>query len=118
MPKINKTEKNVKIDINEYLEETTPLDYYITENITNLVKDKNFMKMLEKNIILLGKTNKLGNNSINILLDNGKYELIKEMCADIYLMSVGKYKVADQTSYNYLIQTKYKEKTKFTNLSA
>ena len=46
----------------------------------------------------------------------GNYELIKNICADIYLMSVGKYKVADQTSYNYLIQTKYKDKTIFTNL--
>ena len=31
-------------------------------------------------------------------------------------MSVGKYKVADQTSFNYLIQTKYKNKTIFSNL--
>ena len=46
----------------------------------------------------------------------GNYELIKNICADIYLMSVGKYKVADQTSYNYLIQTKYKDKTIFTDL--
>ena len=32
-------------------------------------------------------------------------------------MSVGKYKVADQTSYNYLIQTKYKNDTIFTDLT-
>jgi hypothetical protein len=52
----------------------------------------------------------------NVGVFGGGYELIKEICADIYLMSVGKYKVADQTSYNYLIQTKYKDKTKFTSL--
>jgi hypothetical protein len=38
------------------------------------------------------------------------------MCADIYLLSVGKLKVADQTSFNYLIQTKYKDQTRYTTL--
>jgi len=42
--------------------------------------------------------------------------LVQEMCMDIYLLSAGKLKVADQTSFNYLIQTKYKEQTKFTTL--
>jgi hypothetical protein len=46
----------------------------------------------------------------------GPISLVQEMCKDIYLMSVGKFKVADQTSFNYLIQTKYKEQTKFTQL--
>ena len=44
-------------------------------------------------------------------------EIVKNMCADIYLLSVGKFKVADQTSFNYLIQTKYKNKTNFTSLN-
>jgi hypothetical protein len=52
----------------------------------------------------------------NVGVFGGGHELVKEMCIDIYLLSVGKYKVADQTSYNYLIQTKYKDKTIFTNL--
>lgn len=38
------------------------------------------------------------------------------MCMDIYLLSTGKHKVADQTSFNFLIQTKYKDQTKFTTL--
>lgn len=54
----------------------------------------------------------------NVGVFGGGHEIVKEMCADIYLMSVGKYKVADQTSYNYLIQTKYKDKTLFTNDTA
>lgn len=40
--------------------------------------------------------------------------LVKQLCLDIYLMSVGKYKVADQTSFNYLIQTSYYEHMNFT----
>jgi hypothetical protein len=68
------------------------------------------------NLGLIGLEKLLDKPVYNVGVVGGGYELVKEMCADIYLMSVGKYKVADQTSYNYLIQTKYKDKTIFTNL--
>lgn len=53
----------------------------------------------------------------NVGVFGGSYETVKSLCADIYLNSVGRHKVADQTSFNYLIQTKYKDVTKFTNIS-
>ena len=53
----------------------------------------------------------------NVGVFGGSMEIVKNMCADIYLLSVGKFKVADQTSFNYLIQTKYKNKTNFTSLN-
>jgi len=43
----------------------------------------------------------------NVGVFGGGYELIKDMCRDIYIMSVGKIRVADQTSFNYLLSTKY-----------
>ena len=52
----------------------------------------------------------------NVGVWGGPHKLVMDMCADIYLLSVGKLKVADQTSFNYLIQTKYKDKTIFTDL--
>lgn len=52
----------------------------------------------------------------NVGVFGGGKDLVKQISADIYLMSVGKYKVADQTSYNYLIQTKYKDKVRFSDL--
>lgn len=52
----------------------------------------------------------------NVGVWGGPVALVQEMCMDIYLLSTGKLKVADQTSFNYLIQTKYKEQTKFTTL--
>jgi hypothetical protein len=52
----------------------------------------------------------------NVGVWGGPHNLVMDMCADIYLLSVGKLKVADQTSFNYLIQTKYKDQTKFTAL--
>lgn len=51
----------------------------------------------------------------NVGVFGGSYEIVKSLCADIYLNSIGRHKVADQTSFNYLIQTKYKDSTKFTN---
>ena len=52
----------------------------------------------------------------NVGLFGGPSKLVKDLCADIYLLSVGKPKVADQTSFNYLVQTKYKDATEFTSL--
>tara|TARA_R110001606_G_scaffold398636_1_gene578156 strand:- start:473 stop:1249 length:777 start_codon:yes stop_codon:yes gene_type:complete len=68
------------------------------------------------NLGIIGLQTLLDKPVYNVGVFGGGYDLVKEMCSDIYLMSVGKYKVADQTSYNYLIQTKYKDKTIFTNL--
>lgn len=53
----------------------------------------------------------------NVGVFGGPVDLIRDICSDIYLLSVGKPKVADQTSFNYLIQTKYKQVTKFTDLN-
>jgi hypothetical protein len=50
----------------------------------------------------------------NVGVFGGDAQLVQDICADIYLLSVGKVKVADQTSFNYLIQTKYKNITNFT----
>jgi hypothetical protein len=68
------------------------------------------------NLGIIGLQTLLDKPVYNVGVFGGGYELIKDICADIYLMSIGKYKVADQTSYNYLIQTKYKDKTTFTSL--
>lgn len=68
------------------------------------------------NLGLIGLEELLDMPVYNVGVFGGGYEVVKEMCADIYLMSIGKYKVADQTSYNYLIQTRYKSRTIFTNL--
>ena len=51
----------------------------------------------------------------NVGVFGGSYEIVKNLCADIYLLSAGKHKVADQTSFNYLIQTRYKNITNFTS---
>ena len=68
------------------------------------------------NLGIIGLQILLNKYVYNVGVFGGGYELIKNLCSDIYLMSVGKYKVADQTSFNYLIQTKYKNKTIFSNL--
>lgn len=68
------------------------------------------------NLGLIGLEILLDKYVYNVGVFGGGLDLIKDICADIYLLSVGKYKVADQTSYNYLIQTKYKNKIRFSNL--
>lgn len=58
--------------------------------------------------------NLLNKQVLNVGAFGGDINLVKNICADIYLMSVGKLKVADQTSFNYLIYTKYKDITNIT----
>ena len=71
---------------------------------------------LYENLGLVGIETLLDKPVYNVGVFGGPYTLIKDICADIYLMSIGKPKVGDQTSFNYLIQTKYKNLTKFTTL--
>jgi hypothetical protein len=53
----------------------------------------------------------------NVGVFGGSVSLVKEISRDIYLIASGKSKVADQTAFNYLIQTKYNKQVLFTNLS-
>ncbi len=68
----------------------------------------------------------LGGIGVDVLMDKhvynvgvfgGNAELVKRISRAIYLMSIGRKLVADQTSFNYLIQTSYKDFVRFTNLS-
>jgi hypothetical protein len=68
----------------------------------------------------------LGGIGVDALMDKEVYNVgvfggaahyVKNICRDIYLMSVGKRLVADQTSFNYLIQTSYKDDVMFTDLN-
>lgn len=71
---------------------------------------------LHYNLGVVGLNTLLDKPVYNVGVFGGPYELIKNLCADIYLLAVGKPKVADQTSFNYLIQTKYKQQTQFVSL--
>jgi hypothetical protein len=86
-----------------------------SEEITYNNEDWN-KNHLYYNLGLIG-INKLINKEVyNVGIFGGSHNLVKSMCEDIYLMSIGKHKVADQTSFNYLIQTKYKYNTIYTGL--
>ena len=66
------------------------------------------------NLGMIGMVTLLTKPVYNVGVFGGGANLVKDMCSDIYLLSAGKPKVADQTSFNYLIQTKYKNDTNFT----
>lgn len=66
------------------------------------------------NLGMIGMVTLLAKAVYNVGVFGGDADLVKNMCSDIYLLSAGKPKVADQTSFNYLIQTKYKSVTNFT----
>jgi hypothetical protein len=53
---------------------------------------------------------------LNVGVFGGGREDVEALCKDIYLMSCGKFKVADQTSFNFLTRNSYKHKTVFTTL--
>lgn len=71
---------------------------------------------LHYNLGLIGLESLLDKQVYNVGVFGGGKDIVRQMCSDIYLLSIGKYKVGDQTSFNYLIQTKYKDQVKFTGI--
>ena len=72
-------EKKKEINkILQYSKDVSLMDCYITKNINTLVKNKKELEFIKQNNFLLGITNKLGKNSLNILLENGNFKIIKE----------------------------------------
>jgi hypothetical protein len=63
----------------DFFKEVSAIELYITKNILTLIKNKNFLKELEKNIIILGLNNKIGKNALIILLENRCYKHIKKI---------------------------------------
>ena len=53
---------------------------------------------------------------LNVGVFGGPANLVKDLARDIYLMSVGKPKVADQTSFNFLARTTWKDRFNFSTL--
>jgi len=93
-------------------------DNFITATSEEIIyKNENWNKEhLHYNLGIIGLNYLLDEYVYNVGVFGGDYNLVKNICSDIYLMSIGKAKVSDQTSFNYLIQTKYKEQTNFTSL--
>jgi hypothetical protein len=71
---------------------------------------------LFNNLTMIGLHTLIENEVYNVGVFGGDVKTVCDISKDIYLLSVGKPLVADQTSFNYLIQTSYKDKVKFTNL--
>jgi hypothetical protein len=109
-------------DVKDIYFNSNPFDYTEFENdviiaTSEKIKYHNEAWNREHLIYILGQIgyNELKDHYVyNVGTFGGKSNLIKDICKDIYLLSVGKFKVADQISFNYLIQTSYKDVIKFT----
>jgi hypothetical protein len=65
--------------MNELIKQISSIDLNITKNINVYINDKDKIEYIKKNLIILGYNNKLGKNSLNILIENGNYNIIKEL---------------------------------------
>ena len=65
--------------MNELIKQISSIDLNITKNINVYINDKDKIEFIKKNLIILGYNNKLGKNSLNILIENGNYNIIKEL---------------------------------------
>lgn len=70
---------NNKLTIEKCLESVDLIDLYITKNILKIIKNKKSFEFIKKNIFLLGITNKTNKNSLMILLENAKYEIVNNL---------------------------------------
>lgn len=80
--KSNKKESNNKKDvltIEKCLEQVDLIDFYITKNILGIILDSKKMEYIKSNMYLLSISNKNNKNSLIILLENNKFDIIKEL---------------------------------------
>lgn len=97
--------------------EKIPLDKIIASSEIIRYSNEEWNKRhLFNNLTMIGFETLIYNEVYNVGVFGGSSSTVKDMSRDIYLMSVGKPLVADQTSFNYLIQTIYRDKVLFTNL--
>jgi hypothetical protein len=72
-------EKDEITKILQYNKQVSLIECYITKNICSLVKSDKELEFIKRNNFLLGITNKMGKNSLNILLENSSFPVIKEL---------------------------------------
>jgi hypothetical protein len=94
-----------------------PDDKLIVTSEELCYKDHNWNQThLHYNLGVIGLSTLSDELIYNVGVFGGPSKLVQQLAADIYLLSVGKHKVADQTSFNYLIQTRYKDMTEFSRI--
>lgn len=70
--------------MDEYIKEVSNTEIEITKNILFYVKDPNKYEYIKDNLILIGFNNKLGKNSLNILIEYKEYDIIKDLIKTNY----------------------------------
>jgi hypothetical protein len=70
---------NIVLTIDICLQHVDMIDYYITKNIIEIITNKKNFEFIKSNIFLLAVNNKNNKNSLIILLENGKYKIVKEL---------------------------------------
>lgn len=89
-----------------YLKKVDLIDYYITKNITKLVENKESFNFILDNIFLLSVVNKSNKNSLIILLENKKYDIIKKIIkTNNDILKFKNYN--ENTLFNILLQHPY-----------
>jgi len=107
--------KDVYFNSNPF--DRTPNDKLIvTGEVIKYNEDAWNMEHLQVNLGVAGMSI-LDKEVHNVGVFGGNAKLVVALCKDIYLMSVGKLKVADQTSFNYLINNLYKDKVIYTSIN-
>jgi len=70
--------------MDEYIKQISNTELEITKNILLYVKDPHKYEYIKDNLILLGFNNKLGKNSLNILIESKQYDIIKDIIKTDY----------------------------------
>lgn len=71
---MNLNSKKTLKKISQYNTQVTLTDFYITKNINTLVNNPTELQFIKEHNFVLGITNKIGKNSLNILLENANSE--------------------------------------------
>lgn len=82
--KNNNIDKKNNLTIDKCIMQVDMVDYYITKNILKIISNKKNYEFILNNIFILSINNGNNKNSLIILLENGKYEIISKLIEHNY----------------------------------
>ena len=71
--------KNKTFTIEIFLKQVDLVDFYITKNILNIIKNQKKFEFLKSNIFLLSVINKNNKNALILLLEHGKFNIVEDL---------------------------------------
>lgn len=123
---LSENDKVILTDINDVKFNSNPFEHEVFISNNGIIATSEEITFENENwnldclkatlgILSLGDIQKKTINCAGVI--GGSAGILSKLCADIYLLCIGKSRNADQVAYNYLINGSYKNQTTFSDIN-